>query len=42
VVWLVHRPGSALPPVHPCDRSNGSNTKTYWTSEELHRALGCR
>jgi hypothetical protein len=42
VVWLVHRPGSTLPPVCPCDRSNGSDTKTHWTSEELHRALGCR
>ncbi len=42
VVWLVHRPGSTLPPVRPCDRSNGSDTKTHWTSEELHRALGCR
>lgn len=42
VVRLVHRPGSELPPVRPCDRSNGSDTKTHWTSEELHRALGCR
>ena len=42
VVRLVHRPGSALPPVRPCDRSNGSDNKTHWTSEELHRALGCR
>jgi hypothetical protein len=42
VVCLVHHPGSLPPPVHPCDRSNGSNTKTHWTLEELHRALGCR
>jgi hypothetical protein len=42
VVRLVHRPGSVPPPVRPCDRSNGSDTKTHWTSEELHRALGCR
>ncbi len=42
VVRLVHRPGSAPPPVCPCDRSNGSDTKTHWTSEELHCALGCR
>jgi hypothetical protein len=40
VVRLVHCPSSALPPVRPCDWSNGSNTKTHWTSEELHRALG--
>jgi hypothetical protein len=42
VVRLVHCPGSALPPVCPCDRSNGSDTKTHWTSEGLHCALGCR
>jgi hypothetical protein len=42
VVRLVHRPGFSPPPVRPCDRSNGSDTKTHWTSEELHRALGCR
>ncbi len=41
VVCLVHRPGSLPPPVRPCDRSNGSDTKTHWTLEELHRALGC-
>jgi hypothetical protein len=41
VVRLVHRPGSSPPPVRPCNRSNGSDTKTHWTSEELHRALGC-
>jgi hypothetical protein len=41
VVWLVHRPSSALPPVCPCDWSNGSDTKIHWTSEELHCALGC-
>ncbi len=37
----MHRPGSALSPVRPCDWSNGSDTKTHWTSEELHCALGC-
>ncbi len=42
VVWLVHRPGSSPPPVRPCNRSNGSDTKMHRTSEELHRALGCR
>ncbi len=41
VVWLVHRPGSTLPPVCPCDWSNGSDTKTHWISEELYCALGC-
>ncbi len=42
VVCLVHRPGSLPLPVRPCNWSNGSNTKTHWTLEELHRALGCR
>ena len=41
VVRLVHHPGSSPPPVRPCDRSNRSNTKTHWTLEELHCALGC-
>jgi hypothetical protein len=42
VVRLMHHPGSSPPPVRPCDWSNGSDTKTHWPSEELHRALGCR
>jgi hypothetical protein len=42
VVHLVHRPGLVLPRVCPCNHANGSDTKTHWTSEELHRALGCR
>jgi hypothetical protein len=42
VVCIVHRPGSSPPPIRPCNRSNGSNTKTHWTSEKLHHALGCR
>jgi hypothetical protein len=42
VVWLVHRTGSSPPPVCPCNRSNGLDTKTHWTLEVLHCALGCR
>ncbi len=41
VVCLVHCPGSTPPPVRPCDCSNGSNTKTHWTLEDVHWALGC-
>jgi hypothetical protein len=41
IARLAHREGSLFPPVCPCDRANGSNTKTHWTSKELHRALGC-
>ncbi len=36
VVRLVHRPGLSPPPVHPCDQSNGVDTKTHWTLEERH------
>ena len=42
ITRLVHHEGSILPPVRPCDRANGSDTETHWTSEDLHRALGCR
>ncbi len=41
ITHLVHHEGSSLPLVCPCNRANGSDTKTHWTSEELHRALGC-
>jgi hypothetical protein len=41
VVCLVHHPGSLPLPVRPCNQSNGSDTKTHWTLEELHRALSC-
>ncbi len=41
VVRLVHHPGSTPLPVHLCDCSNGSNTKTHWTLEDVHWALGC-
>jgi hypothetical protein len=41
ITCLIHHEGSSFPPVIPCDRANGSNTKTHWTSKELHCALGC-
>jgi hypothetical protein len=41
IAQLVHCKGSFFPPVCPCDWANGSNTKTHWTSKELHQALGC-
>ena len=41
VMRLVHRPGSKLPQICPCNCANKSNTKMHWTSEELHQALGC-
>jgi hypothetical protein len=42
ITRLIHHEGSSFPPVCPCDRANGSDTKTHWTSKELHCALGCR
>jgi hypothetical protein len=42
IACLIHHEGSSFPPVCPCDRANGSDTKTHWTSKELHCALGCR
>ncbi len=42
IARFVHRKGSSFLPVCPCDWANGSNTKTHWTSKEIHRALGCR
>jgi hypothetical protein len=42
ITCLIHHEGYSFPPVCPCDWANGSNTKTHWTSKELHCALGCR
>jgi hypothetical protein len=42
VVRLMHHEGVDLPSVCPCDPANKSDTKTHWTSEELHRIIGCR
>jgi hypothetical protein len=41
ITGLIHHEGSFFPPVCPCDQTNGSDTKTHWTSKEIHRALGC-
>ena len=42
VAALIHHEGSSFPSVRPCDTANGSDTKTHWSSEELHRIMGCR
>ncbi len=42
IISLLHRVGSSLPSVRPCDMENNSDTKTHWMVEELHRAMGCR
>jgi len=38
ITHLIHHEGSSLPPIRPCNRANGSDTKTHWTLEELHHA----
>jgi hypothetical protein len=42
IISILHRNGSSLPAVRHCDTANNSDTKTHWTSEEIHRAMGCR
>ena len=42
IATLLHHDGELFPPVRPCDTPNGSDTKTHWTAEELHRIMGCR
>ena len=42
IVTQLHHPNSRLPPVHPCDTPNSSETKTTYTPKELHRLTGCR
>ena len=38
----LHHPDSTPPPVRPCDTPSGSDKKTNWSAEELHRIMGCR
>jgi hypothetical protein len=38
---LIHCEGTDLSSVHPCNTANASDTKTHWTLEELHQAMGC-
>jgi hypothetical protein len=42
IAKLLHHDGDLFPPVRPCDTANGSDKKTHWTAEELHRVMGCR
>ncbi len=39
---LLHHVGTTFPSVRPCDTANNSDKRTHWTSEELHRIMGCR
>ena len=38
----LHRPGTELPPVRPCDTAGPCDSRTRWTAEELHIATGAR
>ena len=38
----VHRDGTDLPSVRPCDTANGSDTKVAFSAEDLYRTHGCR
>jgi hypothetical protein len=42
VTLLLHHPNTLLPDIHPCDTANASDTKVHWTSEEIHRIIGCQ
>jgi hypothetical protein len=42
VLKLLHHSTSSPPVVRPCDTPNYSNTKTHWTSEKIHQAIGCQ
>jgi hypothetical protein len=42
IISLLHHEGTNLPSIHPCNTANVLDKKTHWTSEELHRAMGCR
>jgi hypothetical protein len=42
IIKLVHCEGTNLPSVCPCNTANALDTKTNWTLEELHWAMGCR
>jgi hypothetical protein len=41
ILRLVHHPDTSPPLIRPCDTPNGSDTKTHWSAEELHRITGC-
>ena len=42
IAWLLHHDDRSFSSVQPCDTTNGTNTKTHWLAEELHRIMGCR
>jgi hypothetical protein len=41
IISLLHCKGSSLSLVRRYDMANGSDTKTHWMAEELHRTMEC-
>ncbi len=41
VAWLLHHPNKSIPDIRPCDTAIASDTKVHWTSEKIHRIMGC-
>ncbi len=41
IIKLLHHEGSKLPSIPPCDTANNSDTKTHWSTEEIHCIMGC-
>jgi hypothetical protein len=39
---LLHHSTSSPPAIRLCDTPKNSDTKMHWTSEEIHRAMGCQ
>ena len=42
VTRLLYHPNTSLLDIRPCDTANASDTKTHWSSEEIHRIMGCQ
>ena len=42
VTCLLHHLNTSLPDIRPCNTANASDTKSHWSSEEIHCIMGCR
>ncbi len=41
VAQLLRHPNTSLLDIRPCNTANASDKKVHWTSEEIHRIMGC-
>jgi hypothetical protein len=41
IINKLHHHNSILLPIHPCNTSNPSDTKSHWIAEERHCITGC-